>query len=494
MMTVDTNRAYEVKLEDCWAKLNEDGSPKQNVITHCLLVGHAARIILDEFVNPFLADNVKIDVSVVPIIALHDYGKVHLTFLIKSKSWRENIGSLIIDPVRIGKIEYSLCQNGFRLPQYHHTVVGSYLLSEEVLSKIFPGTGNNMRIRKFLTGILLKHHGYVKHNPRPCQDYGIDLQKCREELTRIMESKFGAIQKINGLSSLFDGFDPCLMDNVSKIINGVTILADWISSGLDWINDGASDEEMIEKIRESMVSKGMIKVYDFMKKPSLTFQEIFPNIATMNKLQKTVDDIEISVSKDRGSVWVIEDQTGSGKTEAALWLIYKFLSLRMSNGFYFGLTSQATSNNIYSRINNFVNSMIGISGNNVKLLHAHASLTDANEEFLLHAKHKFYSTNKKGILYPFSVGTVDQVLLSILNSKHSDLRFLGLINKIIVLDEIHSYDAYTSSLLKDAMKKLSSFGCVLILLSATLTKGAKKDLLGVDVEKDEYPMITRVRI
>jgi CRISPR-associated endonuclease/helicase Cas3 len=77
--------------------------------------------------------------------------------------------------------------------------------------------------------------------------------------------------------------------------------------------------------------------------------------------------------------------------------------------------------------------------------------------------------------------------------KHFFLRILGVYRKVLILDEVHSYDAYTSELLRALVFK----GHIVILLSATLTAGAKRRLLGLPdaslVSGQAYPMVTALR-
>lgn len=87
------------------------------------------------------------------------------------------------------------------------------------------------------------------------------------------------------------------------------------------------------------------------------------------------------------------------------------------------------------------------------------------------------------MLAPFGVGTVDQALLALLKLRFSDLRRAGLLGKVVILDEIHSYDAYTSVLIRRLIKTIERIGGTCIILSATLTSKARQDLLGLDDDK-----------
>lgn len=53
---------------------------------------------------------------------------------------------------------------------------------------------------------------------------------------------------------------------------------------------------------------------------------------------------------------------------------------------------------------------------------------------------------QRGLLYPFAVGTIDQALLSVMNVRHSFVRSFGLAGKVVIIDEVHTYDCYTGSI------------------------------------------------
>ena len=81
------------------------------------------------------------------------------------------------------------------------------------------------------------------------------------------------------------------------------------------------------------------------------------------------------------------------------------------------------------------------------------------------------------MLAPFGVGTIDQSLLSVLQVKHGFVRLFGLAGKTVILDEVHAYDVYTSTLLDRLLEWLRALGCRVMLLSATLPESRRKALL-----------------
>lgn len=119
----------------------------------------------------------------------------------------------------------------------------------------------------------------------------------------------------------------------------------------------------------------------------------------------------------------------------------------------------------------------------------------------------WFSGRKKAVLDDFVVGTVDQFLMASLKQKHLFLRHLGLTKKIIILDEVHSFDAYMSTYLDEALVWMGAYGIPVIILSATLPGEMRKKFISSylkgkkNFKKDEsvlneiksstsYPLIT----
>jgi CRISPR-associated endonuclease/helicase Cas3 len=101
------------------------------------------------------------------------------------------------------------------------------------------------------------------------------------------------------------------------------------------------------------------------------------------------------------------------------------------------------------------------------------------------------------LLAPFGVGTIDQAELATLNVKHVPLRMMGLAGKVLIVDEVHAYDVYMTTIIEQLLRWLSAMGTSVILLSATLPKERREKLVkaycGDDVaESDQgnaYPSL-----
>ena len=211
-------------------------------------------------------------------------------------------------------------------------------------------------------------------------------------------------------------------------------------------------------------------------------------------------------------IMIIEAPMGQGKTEAALSAAEILMNRFHLSGAAFFLPSQATSNAMFTRMTAWAKQQPEASGIAVSLVHGQAEF---NEEFRqLEAGsvavnewepdsllvHSFFRGRKTKLLANLVVGTVDQLLMAALRQKHVMLRHLGLIGKVVIIDECHVYDAYMNTYLDCVLKWLSAYHVPMILLSATLPGRRREELLKAYSsakklpasfrETGEYPLIS----
>ena len=266
----------------------------------------------------------------------------------------------------------------------------------------------------------------------------------------------------------------------ARVLAGLTTVSDWIGSGEFFKNPNAPWKE---QIGPALDSAGFIPpVY----KLGLSFEQVFkfPPRPVQQQL------IEQAVTP---GVYVLEAPMGLGKTEAALYAAYRASEMGQSSGIYFALPTQLTSNKIYERFSDFLGNVLAEEcPHRSLLLHSNAWLLDTDMGEDGSPGGSWFHHIKRGLLAPFAVGTIDQALMAAMNVKHGFVRAFGLAGKVVILDEVHTYDAYTGSILDALIELLRSLHCTVIVLSATLHRERREQLLDFQTGSDAYPLITAV--
>lgn len=267
------------------------------------------------------------------------------------------------------------------------------------------------------------------------------------------------------------------------MLKGLTVVADWIGSG-SLFDDPA---EAWEPLIPLAVNEAGFLPYRVLEGKS--FSEIFG--FQPNAMQKAMAEVVTGPG-----VYVLEAPMGMGKTEAALFAAYRMMEQGKARGLYFALPTQLTSNKIHERLRPFLEAVLAPDSRQFAdplLLHSMAWLYATHDEEGPHPS-SWFEQSKCGLLAPFGAGTLDQALMSVINVRHPHVRSFGLASKVIILDEVHSYDAYTGTLLDTLVKHLRALDCTVIILSATLTKSRLVTILGDDnLCGEAYPLITAIQ-
>ncbi|MBL3600101.1 MAG: CRISPR-associated helicase/endonuclease Cas3 [gamma proteobacterium endosymbiont of Lamellibrachia anaximandri] len=205
-------------------------------------------------------------------------------------------------------------------------------------------------------------------------------------------------------------------------------------------------------------------------------------------------------------ITLIEAPTGSGKTEAALAYAANLLANGTGEAIIFALPTQATANAMFKRLQNIAKILFP-SGNNLLLAHGRAkyhpgfsALKDAagktaqgDEEAVTQCVEWLGASRKRAFLGQIGVCTIDQVFLSVLPVRHQFVRAFGVRKAVLIIDEVHAYDAYMYGLLVSVLQGQQQNGGSAILLSATLPAWQKALLLGYESdnksEQQPYPLI-----
>lgn len=283
---------------------------------------------------------------------------------------------------------------------------------------------------------------------------------------------------------------PLISQAGQVILSALLIMADWITSNESYFPLINIEED---KIDENRIKNGLLKwnndrtsLWEPLEVNVDTIYEERFKIKSGEKFIPRDAQVKITEAIDKAEnpgIVIFEAPMGMGKTEAALVAVEQLAKKTGRTGMFFGLPTQATSNGIFSRVNAWLENLRDDMSYKraLRLLHGKAAL---NEEFANLPKSRnihddeneknvvtvndWFSGRKLSILDDFTVGTVDQFLLLALKQKHLMLRHLGFANKVVVIDEVHAYDAYMSVYLYQAIKWMGAYGVPVVILSATL--------------------------
>ena len=317
-----------------------------------------------------------------------------------------------------------------------------------------------------------------------------------------------------------------VLPRLSWRLAGLAVLADWLGSGRPFSYRSRPQsleiywtEVALPQAREAISHAGLadqpIRTWTA-PKTLLDFQHLTP-------LQEYAAQVAVT---NRPQLFLLEDVTGAGKTEAALLLCHRLMQAGRADGLYFALPTMATANQLYQRVGKIYRKLYA-EGATPSLVLSHGArdlvqgFTDSVLQEGLFAQPErslqrdgeppgaaaqcsawLADSRKKAMLADVGVGTVDQALLAVLPVRHQSLRVLGLAHKVLVIDEVHAYDPYTSTLLRRLVEAQAMAGGSTILLSATVPAKLRTELfeayfrgLGGDAETElapdlRYPLIT----
>ena len=449
-------------LDKCLAKTVSE-SPGITVENHCRIVGLVAKELINLFPEPLKSDLFPEGTEF--IAACHDIGKVSPAFqkMIYSHipDFSKDVNSLLA--------QANAEDAGRRKSGFHAAI------SEVSLDDVGP----------FIPEIVGIHHGFSPNTgyfKKGCSLHGgMRWQQEREQLINRLRVYFG----------FPDGFWPTYTTTQAAAVSGLVTAADWIGSG-DVFSDISIGQILerseVEYMVRSAVSNAGFQLPRFI--PNLSFSDIFP--FEPNGVQTIV-----LKAASRAGVYILEAPMGIGKTEAALYAAYRLLAENKATGIYFALPTQLTSEKIHDRMEQFLRRILDPAngGQRARLLHGSSWLLETFMGEDADAGGAWFDGPKRGILAPFAAGTIDQALMAVMNVRHGYVRAFGLAGKVVVLDEVHSYDAFTGTILNRLVDELRALRCTVIILSATLTRNQRRNLLGLDENillSDSYPLVSGI--
>jgi len=354
------------------------------------------------------------------------------------------------------------------------------------------------------------HHGHIKFSdwlPDLSLPLAYDQRLAKEDRRARMEW-VSALENIFLLPAGLSLKDIPL--HCPSIMAGFCSVVDWLGSRCDEENFSYHQEpKPLKSYFIERFNNDAVKILDLAgiigrSRPYTGIASLLEPERKPRSLQTLVDCLPLNAG-----LTLIEAPTGSGKTETALAYAWRIIEAGLAESIIFALPTQASANAMLGRIERLA-LLLFEKHPNVVLAHGsarfnqkfvalkHAALEGLeNEDGWIQCSAWLAESRKRVFLGQIGVCTVDQVLISVLPVRHWFVRGFGVGRSVLIIDEVHAYDAYMYGLLEEVLRKQSDAGGSAILLSATLPEFQRRQLLSAweaeieeSREKAPYPLVT----
>lgn len=385
--------------------------------------------------------------------------------------------------------------------------------SQAILKWWLHEAGYSKRTAQALASVVGAHHGVaVDSEKAELADFVVRRHEVQwhEAHNKLVEFVAAA----TGFNTVVDKGLGGLYAPVLQLLTGVVVMSDWIASNASVFPYSKSDA-MAHRVAAGLSQIDLTPPWEVrdirVSDPDAFYRTTFGWGAdkSARPIQRAI--LMLLASASGPMLVVIEAPTGEGKTEAAEAFAQLLVCRQKEQGVMFAAPTMATSDGLFDRIADWARSNTTRGEiTSMSLVHSKAALSRSFEKLRFRGisdtdggviASQWLAGPKKAMLSNLVVGTVDQVLMLALQSKHSMLRHLGLAGKVVIVDEVHSYDLYMSSYLEVALQWLAHYGASVVLLSATLPIEQKQRLVDAyageymespPVLRKGYPLVTAV--
>ncbi|MDT0310454.1 CRISPR-associated helicase Cas3' [Streptomyces sp. DSM 44917] len=513
-----------------WGKSEEKGGGRKTLLlSHLLDTAAVAEALWDGF----LADSTKRVLDAVAggagrgraffawVCGIHDCGKATPAF---QRLWEK--GAEAVRAAGLGWHEGAIVRLRWR-----HDVAGGHLLRKQLTA-----AGWAEEHVEWLWPLIAGHHGlFPRAGSLPPSDRARGQLAGTGQWPRVQRAlveRFTAEVGFGGLAEV----EPVLVPSraAQLHLSGLIVMADWIASdeehfpGLDALEDVSFANARV-RARRAWKELGLRGGWNGLREPG---PEDFAERFGTRPRPSQVMVMEAARRMRAPGLLVVEAPMGEGKTKAAL-MAAEILAARFgADGVFVGMPTQATSDPMFTQVRQWTERVEEGLASQVALLHGkrmfnkewraltEGSAQDAASRFggvdeygdcweddpfgsgvsalrertaepASRGPAEWFLGPKRGLLCPFVVGTIDQLLFAATRTKHVMLRMAGLVGKVVVLDEVHAADVYMSQFLKEGLRWLGQAGVPVVLLSATLPPEQRRALVSAYLagasSREEYP-------
>jgi CRISPR-associated endonuclease/helicase Cas3 len=502
-----------------WAKSDAGGRP-HSLVGHLLDAAAVAELIWDEFMAPITRARLDeaCDGHARDILRLvagwHDLGKASPIFQSKAPPLAATVAAGGYPMTEVGG-------------SWHHTKAGAVI----VRGVLEHAAARQLR---WIVPLIDGHHGRFS----PTKTYKDEPRAHgREPAWRTAQAALAR--------RVLDDLDLTLEDLVCRppalgmqiALAGFVTMADWIASSSAFAGTGTGAGTVVtmdqarQRARRAWEKLGLGPGWDptILRDDDALFADRFG--IDPRPLQLLV--MKSARALTEPGLIVVEAPMGEGKTEAALAAVEILAYSFGCNGFVFAMPTQGTTDAMYARCTRWAARVA--PGLPVSLVHGKAMLNEnwrsQLEDEAIHdvdlddddpyglgsegrAQPRFAEWllgRHRALLSAGVVCTVDQILYAGSRTKYVSLRHAGLAGKVVIVDEVHSYDVYMGQFLHALLTWCGSAGVPVVLMSATLPPRLRAGLLEayqrghdatdpdgatpyavVPAAADGYPLVTTV--
>lgn len=423
------------------------GGPAHPAVYHMLDVAAVAERLIAPFgFVPPLRD------ALVLLTALHDLGKIGLPFRAMLETGATQVHG------RHWEVTEALLG-------HHDAVLAEHL-------------GSPKARRRKLYAATAGHHG----RPSDRDDHG-EKRMLRAAGDEALADAAAVIDVFASLwpEASLEGVDREETLALSWWLPGLVTAADWVGSNTDWFAPCPAGPSVAAYLDQARQKTGPALQAAGLESPAPCPDPLFS--FALRPMQQACDQIALP---DGPMLAVIEDETGAGKTEAALIMAQRMMMAGKGRGLFFALPTMATADAMFARATEIVGRMFAASPT-LTLAHGRSGLSVPFRDLVSKGPALLdeptstawlADNRRRALLADVGVGTIDQALLGILPTKFSTLRLFGLSSKILIVDEVHELgEPYLAEELATLLQAHAQAGGSAILLTATLPLEQRAQLM-----------------
>ncbi|MBH1938279.1 CRISPR-associated helicase Cas3' [Streptomyces sp. AV19] len=509
LVTADTEFDVIKALGALWGKSEEKANGRKNLLlSHLLDTAAIAEIMWDRFLAP--STQRALDAIAgggdgrgrrffAWLCGVHDLGKATPAF---QRLWAKGA-----EDVRAAGLTWH--ETSGKQPSWRHDRAGAHLLCA-----LLPAAGWPEEHIAWVWPLVAGHHGSFPDkgslSPRPRLKGQLAGDQRWAAVQLALLERFTAQLGFGGLADVTPKHVPSRAAQLH--LSGLIVMADWIAS--DEKHFSGVDELALVTMESARERAGRAWDGLGLRGGWGHLPEIAPEafLARFGHAPRPSQELVTEVARrmETPGLLVVEAPMGEGKTKAAL-MAAEILARRFgADGVFVGMPTQATCDPMFGQVRQWAGAIHNELTPLVSLLHGKRMFNKEWRALLQgrtadefggvdeygdcydddpygmeapeakapsHGPAEWFLGAKRGLLCPFVVGTIDQLLFAATRTKHVMLRMAGLAGKVVILDEVHAADVYMSQFLKEGLRWLGQARVPVVLLSATLPPAQRRELV-----------------